>query len=174
VYRYQSGNFTLNDESGDECNIKNLKDFVDKQAVIIVLMANWSADPPGYDNQQPYGIDMKVIEPGGNINFYESDQAKTTSEHYGCNLDVVISSNAGSFFSIRSDSLASWSGVYATKMIDVDFSAPPVGQSIAFSIQIDASGLTSSYDGTPLIVDAPYVKDDKNGYANVNAGISSS
>jgi hypothetical protein len=170
IYRISDNDISLLGDAGDNFKIENLKNFVDTQDVIYILLAHWGTDPPDYEGYSPVTLKIKVIDQGGSLNYYQSSSAIVTCEHYSSKLNVVITSSAGTYFTVTSDTLTGWATYYATKMIDITFPPPPSGQTITFDIYVEASELTSTYEGTPEITEAPLVKDDKLGYSSTSLG----
>jgi hypothetical protein len=164
-------------DSDEETSFGNLKAFYDKGEDIVLLLSNYAAHPDSpldYEGVYPTHINVKIKEEGASTNYYQSLIATLSTEHYTAELQLTISCNEGFFFSVVADSVAEWNQYNSTKMVTITFPAISSGKTIQMSIHAEITEIQSGFEGIPEIIEAPFVRQDKDGYQNLDLGIMGS
>jgi hypothetical protein len=164
-------------DSDEETTISNLKSIYDDGGDIILLLSNYGVHPNSpldYEGRYPTNIHINITEEGANTNYYQSVVTTLSTEHYTADLELTISCNEGFMFNVIADSVAEWYQYNTTKMVSVTFPTPASGKTIQFSVHAEVFNLVSGYEGIPDIMEAPMVRDDKDGYQTLYLGATGS
>lgn len=137
-------------ESSSSIVVYNLKDFVDTEDLIYLVVPTWINTPSYAAGYDPYSLKLKVANDG--VNYYESEGFVMNGE-YNAKIKFKLSTQSGQKFTVVSDKMDSTS-TSIKKLIYATFNKPPAGTFYDFNIECQVSELSSSFPGTTIISNA--------------------
>jgi len=137
----------LTGEGENKVTVFNLKDYVDTEDLIYVLVSNW---PAGYSSNgtNPYTLKLEVKDSGLN-EYTTAGFVRDGSNEFSGNFKFKISTTPGQNFTVVHDRMDT-TDIMIKKYLQINFNQPQSG-AFTFNIECEALELFSSFPGNPLI-----------------------